>query len=353
MNSGLHSVCRQNTWDVIAFFVTKGLIAGSGVVHVLYNHRPVAKTLRMGQPERTHPLIVAQFLGMGVAWGASFLFIKVGLESVSVAQVVLIRDIVGAATLGVYVLVTRQRFPREPIVWLHFFVLGAVYCVIPYLLFAWAEQSIASSLASIYDGSTPIAVAIFAAVVFRIEKLDFEQIVGVALGVVGVVVIASPWTSAIGGALDGQLACVIAVACYGVSFGYIRRFISSRDISGSMSAFLNVGMGAVIMLVLAPWIASQPIHHFSWPSAVSLLVLGGVGTGIAYLWNMNVLREWSPTASASVTYLIPVVGVLLGVLILRERLSWNEPIGAAVVLIAILFTQGRIPLRRAAANEGA
>ena len=106
------------------------------------------------------------------------------------------RLVFGALTLGVIMLLTRSRLPREPIVWLHFLVVAVTYCVIPFLLFAWAEQYVSSSLASIYNAVTPITTAILATAAFRVERLNRDQVLGVLVGVIGVVVVVGPWSIA-------------------------------------------------------------------------------------------------------------------------------------------------------------
>jgi drug/metabolite transporter (DMT)-like permease len=286
--------------------------------------------------------VALQFIAMGLVWGASFLFMKVALDGVSFGQVVWARLVFGAITLGIIALIVRARLPREPIVWLHFVVVAITYCVIPYLLFAWAEQYVSSSLASIYNAVTPITTAILVTAAFRVEKLNRDQILGVLLGIVGVIVVIGPWqVAALNGSVWGQLACLGAVTCYGFSFGYIRKFISHRAMPATTIAVMNIGVAAVIMLLLTPVLALGPIT-FSWPVLLSLLALGALGTGVVYIWNMNVLRAWGPTATSGVTYVTPVVGVALGILILHETLSWNEPVGALVVLAGILLTQQRV-----------
>ncbi|HEV7183933.1 MAG TPA: DMT family transporter [Leifsonia sp.] len=288
--------------------------------------------------------VALQFIAMGLVWGASFLFMKVALQGVSFGQVAWARLVFGAITLGVIALLTRSRLPKEPIVWLHFAVVAVTYCVVPYLLFAWAEQYVSSSLASIYNAVTPITTAILVTAAFRVERLNRDQVLGVLVGVVGVVVVVGPWQfAALSGSLWGQLACLGAVTCYGFSFGYIRRFISHRRMPATTTAVMNIGIAAVIMIVLTPVLALGPIR-FSWPVLLSLLALGALGTGVVYIWNMNVLRAWGPTATSGVTYVTPVVGVALGILVLGERLNWNEPVGAAVVLAGILLTQQRVRL---------
>lgn len=294
---------------------------------------------------------VLQFIGMGLIWGSSFLFIKVALTGVTFVQVAWTRLVLGGITLLVIALVLRVPFPREKAVWGHFLAIAVTNCIIPHLAFAWAEQYVSSGLASIYNATTPIMTALFATLAFKVERLNVGQVIGIALGIFGVVLIIGPWRySALTGDLAGQLACLVAAVCYGFSYGYVRRFLSARPIPGAMFALLNIGIAGAIMLVLTPFIAWMPVRLDGWIVA-SLLTLGILGTGLAYIWNINVLRAWGPTAASTVTYVTPVVGVLLGVLVLREVLTWNEPLGAALVIVGVLFAQKRIRLRRAALSS--
>ncbi len=292
--------------------------------------------------------VAIQFVLMGLAWGSSFLFMKVALDGVSFAQIAWSREILGALTLGIIMVIGRHRLPREPIVYFHFLVIAITNAVIPHLLFAWAEQHVSSGLAAIYNSLTPIATAIMAAVVFRVERLNRGQLVGVGIGLVGVVIIIAPWQyTNLSGDLWGQLACIVAASSYGVAIGYLRKFISPRPIAGTTVAFMTIGTAGVIMLALTPVLAIGPVN-LTLPVVASLVMLGAVGTGIAYIWNIAVLRAWGPTNVSTVTYLIPVVAVVLGFLVLGETLSWHEPAGAALVLLGILFTQQRLRLGRRA-----
>ena len=294
--------------------------------------------------------IVLQFVGMGLVWGASFLFMKVALDGVTFYQVAWSRLVFGGLTLGLIVLLTRSRMPREPVVYLHFLVIAITNCVIPHLAFAWAEQYVSSGLASIYNAVTPIATALMVTLAFRVERLNRGQVLGIAIGIAGVVAIIAPWQhDGFSGNLAGQLACLLAAVCYGFSFGYIRTFLSHRPIPGVSFAFLNIGVAGAIMLVLTPVIAWQPVR-LDASIVASLLTLGVLGTGVAYIWHINVLRAWGPTNASTVTYITPVVGVLLGVLVLGETFSLNQPLGAALVLVGILFTQQRIRLARRSAS---
>ncbi|MFN3708255.1 DMT family transporter [Microcella sp.] len=290
--------------------------------------------------------IALQFTAAGVVWGASFLFIAVGLEGLSPAQIATGRTVFGALTLGVIVLVTREKLPREWRIWAHMTVVALTLCVFPYLLFGWAQQSVSSGLASVYNATTPLMTALMAGLVIRVERLTREQILGLVVGLAGVLVIIAPWAGVdLRGGVVPQLALLGATACYGFSLAYLRRFLQGTGLSGVMLALLNVGIAAVIMLAVTPIIGTDPITLDIWIVG-SIVLLGVFGTGLAYAWNQNVVRAWGATRAATVTYISPVVGVALGILVLGEVLVWNEPVGAALIFLGILLAQRRLRLPR-------
>lgn len=290
--------------------------------------------------------IALQFTLTGIIWGSSFLFMKVALEGISPGQVAWSRLILGGITLGLFVLARRESLPRSLTVWAHMTVLAVTFCVVPFLLFSWAQQHVTSGLASIYNATTPIMTAIMAGLLFRVEKLKFVQIAGVLVGILGVMVIIAPWQGLdLNQSLIAQFAILGATACYGFSLAYMRKFVSNTGMSALMFSFLNIGIAAVIMVLLTPAIALAPVRLDPWIIG-SVLLLGCLGTGIAYIWNQNALRAWGPTRASTVTYITPVVGVALGILVLGEGLSWNEPVGAVVVFAGILLAQDRIRFAR-------
>ena len=282
--------------------------------------------------------LAVQYAGTALAWGASFLFIKVGLEGLSFTQVVLWRLVFGAVTLGAVLGLTRTRLPREAATWAHLSVLAVAQCVVPWLLFSWAEQSISSGLASIYNATTPLMTMSVALAFLPGEKLTDAKLFGLLLGFTGVVVVLAPWQAGIIGSVPAQLACLGATASYGVALVYLRRFILPRGVGTPTIAFMQVSIAAAAMLLATPWVASTPMHLT--PAIVaSMIGLGAFGTGLAFVWNTNVVRGWGPTAASTVTYLTPVVGVVLGAVALDENISWNQPVGALAVIAGIVVTQ--------------
>jgi drug/metabolite transporter (DMT)-like permease len=289
--------------------------------------------------------VLGQFLVLALTWGASFLFIKVGLEGFSPAQVVLGRMLAGAAALLLVVAGTRRRLPRAAVVWGHLAVVAVLLCVVPFLLFAWAELRVPSGLASIYNATTPLMTTMVAWAALPGERLDRIKLAGLVMGFAGVIVVLGPWRGLAGGGGTAQAACLLATFSYGLAFVYMRRFISPRGLEALQVAAVQVSLGAVIMLLTAPFAAASPVHP-SWRAVLSVAVLGVAGTGLAYVWNTNVVAAWGATNASTVTYLTPVVGVALGIAVLGEAVSWNEPTGALIVITGIAVSQRRIPARQ-------
>ncbi len=294
--------------------------------------------------------ILVQFIATALIWGSSFLFIAEAVQGLSPVQVVLGRVCIGAVVLLVVCAVTRSRFPPEPRTWVHLSVVAMLLCVIPFLLYAWAGQFIDSSLASIYNATTPLMTMLVALVALREERLTPPRLIGLLLGFAGVIVVLGPWHGFSGeNAVPAQAACLGATLSYGVAFVYLRRFVTPLGLPAVPVATMQVGIAAVVMVLVAPFTALTPVT-LTAPVVLSMLALGALGTGLAYVWNTNVVAAWGATNASTVTYLSPVVGVALGALVRGEAITWNEPVGCAIIVAGILFS--RRTSRRAVSAVG-
>jgi drug/metabolite transporter (DMT)-like permease len=302
--------------------------------------------------------VSTQYAALALTWGMSFVFIKVGLEALSPGQVVLGRLAAGTVALALLCAVKRQALPRDPVVWGHLLVVGVLLCAFPFLMFAWAEQYVSSGLASILNATTPLMTMVVALAALPQERPTRTRLAGLLIGFAGVVVVLAPWHGdrAAANASDGlrvaagtdgrlilwgQLACLAATLSYGIAFVYLRRFVSPRGLPALQVATVQVGLGTLVMLALTPVVARQPMT-LTWRAAAATAALGALGTGLAYVWNTNVVAVWGATNASTVTYLTPVVGVLAGMAAFGERVSWNQPLGALVVVAGIAVSQDRI-----------
>jgi drug/metabolite transporter (DMT)-like permease len=277
-------------------------------------------------------------------WGCSFLFIKVALDGVSATQVVLARIVLGALTLLAFVVVRREPLPRRGRTWAHLFFLAMTANVVPFLGFSWGEgHGATSGLAGIYNATTPLWTLLFAMAALPTERPTRARLAGLALGFAGVLLVLAPWRAVEGARLSGQLACLGAGACYGISFVWTRRFVSGTASPLGLAA-AQLLCATVEFGVIAPFVATDPV---SLPPRVwlSLLALGAVGTGVAYVIYYGLIHEVGATTASTVTYLVPLVAVTLGVVALGESVRWNDFAGAAVVITGIGVAEGRLRWR--------
>lgn len=283
------------------------------------------------------------YLTLAAIWGASFLFIGIGVRELHPVYVTLGRVVAGALTLIVVLLLTRDRLPRDPVAWGHLFFIGLVGVVIPFTLFGYGEQRVSSGLAGIWNATTPLLTLPIAVLIMRTEKLTVRRAAGVGIGFLGVLVVLGVWQGVGGAHLSGQLMCLGAALCYGVAIPYQKRFLGHRpDSSASLAAGQLIAATAQL-LVVAPLLAGAPSSPAGLSPEVigSVLALGVFGTGLAFLINMRNIRIAGASAAASVTYLIPVFAVLLGVLVLDEHIAWYQPVGALVVLLGVAVSASR------------
>ena len=298
------------------------------------------------------------YLVLALTWGSSFLLMKVALVELTPAQVALGRILVGAATLTTLMLVTRRRWPTERWLWGHMAVVSVLLCVAPFLLFAWAETYLPSGIGAILNSTTPIWAAIAMTVIVPGISLTRGQVLGIALGAAGVLLIMGVWqvvtTPEFLTSLPAQLACLGATLSYGLAYAWMDRFVNRKHPYDAVTiASVQLANAAAISVVLAPFIAWTPISFRVAPT-LCLVALGALGTGIAYALNTRVMTAWGSLAASTVTYVIPLVGVVLGIVVLGEHLTWHEPLGALVVILSVMLVQKRrLPtwLRRRAPED--
>lgn len=288
------------------------------------------------------------FLLLALIWGNSFFFIKVAVGALHPLQVSFGRMAIGAATLLVALALSRRALPRDPRLWAHFQVASVVLTTLPFTLFAYGEQYVSSVVAAIWNATTPLCTLAFT-LLLRAEKPSASRMAGLGLGFAGVMVVLGVWQPLSGGELGGSLACFGAALCYGVGGSYLGRFITGRRSEAPVVLAAGQLLSGTLQLAVITPLAGVALVDLSAPPAVwwSMLALGGLGTGIAYLLLYWVQVRAGVTTTSTVTYLLPVFAVVSGVAVLGESLAWNQPVGAVVILVAIAMTQGLLrPVRR-------
>jgi drug/metabolite transporter (DMT)-like permease len=284
-------------------------------------------------------------LVLSAIWGTSFLFIKVGDRSFIPFEVTFGRVAVGATTLAVILVASRQPLPRGLKLWGHLAVAGLLMNALPFTLIAWGEQRISSVAAGIWNATTPLFVVPVAFLLLPSERPSASKVTGLLVGFLGVAVVFGAWNGLSGSHLSGDCACLGASVCYGLGIPYARRFVTTSSASPTGLAAAQLIAATVELALVAPLFGRMPAH-VSAVSVLSILALGAFGTGIAYVINYSIIREAGATNASLVTYVIPIFSTVLGVVVLGEALVWNEPVGAVVILVGVAVSQGAIVYRR-------
>lgn len=290
---------------------------------------------------------LAPYLLLTVLWGASFLFIEVGLESLTPVQVALSRVALGAAALLATLAIGRSGLPRGWATWRHVIVVGLTFNAAPFVLFAWAQTHISSVLAGIWNATTPLWTVVMGLLLVPGVRPTRSVVVGLGVGFVGVVIVLGPW-AAVGGGMSaglvlGTLACLAATACYGFAVTYTGKHLTGRPgiTSPAQLPAAQLLVASAALTVIAVPLGDAPA---SVPANVvlSLLGLGVLGTGLAYVLLYRVVALAGATTASTVTYLIPLVSTTLGIVVLGESLTWNQPVGAGLVLTGAWLTRPRV-----------
>jgi drug/metabolite transporter (DMT)-like permease len=230
--------------------------------------------------------------------------------------------------------------PRSARVWAHIAVAALVANAVPYLLFAVAEQSVNSSTAGIINATTPLWTVVVALAVRHQKAITSWQVGGLVLGFSGAVLIFRPWNTAAGLTSAGGLECLAASVSYAVSYIYMDRFLARRGISPVVLSACQLA-AASVMLAIALAVTGVRAPHVTAVSVAAVAVLGIVGTGFAYVLNYQIIISEGATIASTVTYLLPVVAIVLGVLVLHETITMAVLAGIALVLAGVAFTRRR------------
>ena len=284
------------------------------------------------------------YLALGLVWGCSFIFIKLGLEFLTPFGVAFVRCALGAITLLIVVKLMKIDLPKEKSTWYKLWVVAMLLNVAPGILFAYAQLHVTSVLAGIINATTPLATLVVMLIAFREEKLKAEQIYGLLLGGLGVMVVLGIWEGIGDNQLTGVIALLIAVTCYGISFPYSKRNIIPLGLKPEAAATTQLIMAAITLL---PFYLFDGIsqNNYRPVNIFAMLALGILGSGFAYIWNFSIIAAAGSSIASSVTYLTPVVAVFVGWLFLGEVIVWHEPVGALLVILGAAVSQGRFNRR--------
>ncbi len=276
---------------------------------------------------------------LGAVWGASFLFIKIGVREMAPETLVAARLCIAAVLLLVVLYARGLRLPADRRMWGHFLFTGVVGLILPYMLITWGEQAIPSGMAAILNATTPLFTALMAYLWTREEHLTGLRLLGVAVGFAGVIVAVGVEDLSLASAsTQGQIAVLVAAACYGANGVYSRRVF--RGLPPLVPAAGQMLAGAVLMAPIALALGGLPSPLPSATALGAVLALAVLGTALAYILFYWLIERLGATRTSMVTYLLPPFALVYGALFLGETIALNALLGLGLVIAGILLSNG-------------
>lgn len=276
---------------------------------------------------------------LALIWGSGFLLIKVSLGSFSAVQLTFGRLALGALVLVIVLAIKKLRLPNKGQMWLYLAIAALFGNAIPYTLVGFAEQTVNSNLAGAINATTPLWTLLFAFLTRTENRLTATKTLGILVGFAGAVILLAPWQAS-SAPLVGTLACLGAAASYGVSYIFMGRYLTGKGIPPLVLSAGQLIAASGLLILASPLGGFTPVQLSPAPVA-ALLVLGVIGTGVAYVLNYRIITDDGPLLASTVTYLLPVVAVTMGTVFLNEELSVNLILGVLVVLAGVILSRLR------------
>lgn len=278
---------------------------------------------------------------LGALWGCSFFFNAVLIRELGPLWVSAGRVTIGALGCWAYFIATRRTLPRNPVVYGQLLVLGLMNYAIPFALFPFAEQSLASGLVGVINGLTPMTTVLVSQIWRGGEKATLNKIIGVLLGFAGAALLASP--SMGGGTTEvwAILACLLATFCYAFTLNYSRRL---RTVDSAAVASSSLTGAALVMVPIAFFFEGTPVitQGETW---AALLAIGLLSSSLAFLLLWWLVPRVGATNVSLNTFITPISAILLGVLALHERFELVHVAGIIVIFFGLIFMDGRLVKR--------
>jgi len=281
------------------------------------------------------------FIALATVWGLVFLFISVALTSLTPLGVAFARNTLGALTLLAWSGVTRTPLARSWRLWGRSFAFSLFMNVIPSVLFAYSETFISSSLAGVLNATTPLMTVLMTVLIFREQRVSMSQLVGILVGFLGIVILTGVLVEPGQSTLLGAVLVLIATSCYGFALPFARRFLTPSGLPATTLATMQMTTGALWFIVVVPFV---PLQSAAWTleSILCVSALGILGSGFAYVWNFRTINLAGSAVASTVTFVIPVIAVIAGVIFIHETFHWYQFAGGAIVLLSAALVQERI-----------
>jgi drug/metabolite transporter (DMT)-like permease len=280
------------------------------------------------------------FILLGAVWSSSFLWIKIAVQELSPLMLVSLRVLFGALTGLLAIVLTKTQLPRGRSVWFALALLGITSVAVPFMLISWGEKSIDSAVASILNATVPLFTILLASLFLHDDRLSPPRLLGLLIGFGGVIILLlkdlDPGSH---NSLLGQAAVLLAAVFYAGSTVFAR--LKTDKVPGLVRGILPLVSASLVMWT-GTFVLESPLKLPALPITwLAVIWLGVLGSGLAFILWYYLLQEIGPTRTAMVTYTMPLGGVILGLIFLKEPLSWNMVSGGLLIALSVWLVNRR------------
>ncbi len=281
------------------------------------------------------------FVLLGTIWGSSFLWIKIAVGEIGPATLAAIRLAFGLVGLLTVAWMTRQRFTTLRTHFPSYLFMGVFNTAVPFVLISWAETRIDSALAAILNATMPLFALVIAHYWLTDERMTLTRVLGLVTGFIGVVVLVSRefGPQGVGGNIWGQVAMLAAAISYALAATFSRRHL--RGHPPLVQATMVVLIADAVTWMVAPVMDHPLLFPHRGLTWFALAWLGLLGSCAAYMLYFYLINAWGPTRASLVTYVFPVIGLVLGIVFLHEAADWHLLVGSALVVGGIVVVNLR------------
>ena len=282
---------------------------------------------------------------LAMLWGPSFLFIKIALKDVQPLSLVCLRVAFGCSLLYILCKLKEIRFPKDLNLWKHGFILGFFVNGLPFICFNFAIKTIPTSLGALINGITPILTVVLANIFLTDEKITLSRSIGILIGLTGFAILFVPKLLSGGTHFDlfGMFLALVASLCYAIGMVYAKKYVQKAP--PLVMPIIQLLSSLIYLIPLACYFEG-PTHllDISLSSIAAISGLAILGTMLAYIVYYRIILHHGATAVSMVTYLLPVIGTILGMIFLDEKITPPFYFASILILGGLMVMNGNFSL---------
>jgi len=286
-------------------------------------------------------LPIIAFISLGIIWGSNFIYMKWATELISPLQIVFLRVFFGFIPVLAYSLYKKSISLNHFKYSLHFFVMSLLGTTVYYYFFVKASSTLLSGVMGALSGSIPLFAFLLAVLFIKEEKLNI-RILGILIGIIGVVLIAKPFNENIFNSnIEGIFDVVFGSLILGSSFVYAKKFISPLKIHFSALTTYQLGFALLTLLLITDFNGVINIKNDTHTFLGMIIGLSLLGTGLAYILYYYIIEELGAVAASSVTYIPPIVALIIGYFFINENIDLIDCIGTILIFLGVFIVNNK------------